>query len=92
MIAQLPMKPERQNRATNQQLVFSRFRACNFGADFANIDMAEGKAVALIGSMRPCKKGKCYQMPVSFSIDSLEIGRTCCRALPIFIFFGVQFN
>jgi hypothetical protein len=52
MIAQLPMKPEWQNQATNYQLVFARFCACNVGVDFARIDMLEHKAAALIGSMR----------------------------------------
>ena len=79
MIAQLPMKPEWQNQATNRQLVLVRFCACNFGAGFASIDMAKGKAVALIGSMRTCKRETFIRCPSLFSIDPLATDRTRCQ-------------
>ena len=63
MIAQLPMKPERQNQATNYRLVFNRFCACILSANFARIDMLEGKAAALIGSMRPCQREAFVRRP-----------------------------
>ena len=60
MIAQRPMKPEWRNRATNWQLVFVQgFKACNFGVKYSKDIMTQGKAAALIASMRPCKRGLC---------------------------------
>jgi hypothetical protein len=73
MIAQLSMKPEWQNQATNYQLVFARFCACNFGVDFAKIDMLEGKAAVLIGSMRPCQGKIFVRRPPWSSLRQLQL-------------------
>jgi hypothetical protein len=79
MIAQLPMKPEWQNQATNYQLVFARFCACNFGVDYASIDMAEGKAAALIGSMRQCQREAFVRRPPSSPLIRPQLAEPVIR-------------
>jgi hypothetical protein len=70
------MKPEWQKRATNQQLVSSRFCACNAGADFAINDMTADKTAVLIKSMSTCTGSS----PLSF--DALGTSRTRCQFFP----------
>ena len=79
MIALLPMKPEWKNQATNYQLVFARFCACNFGVDFARIDMLEGKAAALIGSMRPCQGKIFVRRPLCFPLIRPQLAETVIK-------------
>ncbi len=77
MIARLPMKPEWQKRATNRQLVFTIFCACNFGTDFAINDMTAGKTAVLIKSMSTCTGSS----PLSF--DALGTGQARRQIFPI---------
>lgn len=75
MIAQFPMKPEWQKRATNQRLVFTNFCACNSGADFAINDMTTAKTAALIKSMRLCKGGNSTGSPSRSLLIRLRLAK-----------------
>ena len=55
---------------------FIQFCACNFRADYPNTNMLEGRAVALIGSMKQCEGKSPRQSPSVSSSSGLISSRT----------------
>ena len=57
------------------------FCACNLGANFARIDMLEGKAAALIGSMRPCQRETFARRPHRSPLNHLQLSELIVKLL-----------